>query len=677
MISLGVIRKVLVIGSGLMGHGIAEVFALSGYRTILEDVSVEALTKAKISIEKSLERMVNSGKMDKIKRDQTISLISFSQDLAGASRDVDLIIEAVPEVMEMKKEVFKVVGKEAKTDCIIASNTSNMSITELSGIVPDPTRFLGIHFFNPPVVMKLVEVIRGESTSDEIFEQILNLVKEIGKTPIRVNKDKPGFVVNRISAPEGLFFSIVLDKGIAKPEEVDAFAKSQGLPMGPYELMDYVGIDTVVHSMDYYAEYLSAEFARHEVLKGKMERKELGLKTGKGFYPWKDGRASIPQATPTDKVQLMDILAIDVNEAMRIIEEGIASPDDIEIGVKLGLNRPFGPISVAQGLSNSEVKSKLEAIVEMVGCDYFKPTESLIAGRMKEVISSKPVQQPKEKAEAQPTAEASTTPPAPAAPSPQQGGSPVEVRKEGPVAYVELNNGRLNLINASVLDGLDQAISSLSKDKDVRAVVVRGKNGVFSAGAELSQFFSGNIDFMETDRRGQRIFKSLTEMPQVTIAEISGYCFGGGFELALACDIRISSDSAEMGLPEVTRGLVPGWGGTQRLPKLIGTSRAAFLILTGERIKGMQAMTFGIVWEITTPDKLQDRVKELAAKISVDVAPTSVKMAKGLIYKGTETAMSIGLDMEAISMGVLFGTEDIKEGVVAFMQKRKPEFKGK
>ncbi len=120
MISLGAIRKVLVIGSGLMGHGIAEVFALSGYRTILEDVSVEALTKAKISIEKSLERMVNSGKMDKIKRDQTISLISFSQDLAGASKDVDLIIEAVPEVMEMKKEVFKVVAKEAKPDCIIA-----------------------------------------------------------------------------------------------------------------------------------------------------------------------------------------------------------------------------------------------------------------------------------------------------------------------------------------------------------------------------------------------------------------------------------------------------------------------------------------------------------------------------------------------------------------------------
>ncbi|MCL4332343.1 MAG: 3-hydroxyacyl-CoA dehydrogenase NAD-binding domain-containing protein [Candidatus Thermoplasmatota archaeon] len=668
------IKKVVVIGSGIMGHGIAEVFALSGYSVILEDVIPESLSRARASIEKSLARMLASGKLDQGKKDRTMQLIGYSQNLAESARDADLIIEAVPEVMDLKRQVFEDVSKVAKQGAIIASNTSNISITELSKSVPDPARFVGLHFFNPPVLMKLVEVIRGESTSDEVFELMFKLSQEIGKKPIRVNRDRAGFVVNRISAPEGLFFSAVLDNGIARPEEVDAFAKSQGLPMGPYELMDYVGIDTVVHSMEYYSSTLSGEFTRFRTLKEKMDRNELGLKTGRGFYEWKDGKAVIPAATPTDKIQLLDIFAIDVNEAVRVIEEGIATPEDIETGVKLGLNRPFGPISVAQGLSNSEIKGKLEEIARNLGCDYFLPARSIQEGRLREVINSKPApaearSEGEKISHAQESNAVST--------SPQHEGELIMVRREGPVTYLELNNGRLNLLNSQMLDELEEKIESFRKDRETRVIVFRGKSGVFSAGAELSQFFSGGIDFMETDRKGQRVFSALTELPQVTIAEISGYCFGGGFELALACDIRITSDVAEMGLPEVTRGLVPGWGGTQRLPKLIGGSRAAYMILTGERIKGARAMNIGIAWDSVPAESLSERVTSVATKIATEVAPTSVATAKTLIYKGIDTAITTGLDMEAISMGMLFGTEDIKEGVSAFLQKRKPEFKGR
>ena len=666
------ISKVLVIGAGLMGHGIAEVFALSGYHAILEDISAEMLTKAKIGVEKSLERMLKSGKIDQARRDQILSLVSYSQDLAASAKDADLIIEAVPEVVDLKRSVLQSIGKVAKAGSIIATNTSNISISDLASSVPDPTRFLGMHFFNPPVVMKLVEVIRGEKTSDDVFEGIYALSRELGKTPIKVFRDSAGFVVNRISAPEGLYFSILLDEGIAKPEEVDAFAKSQGLPMGVYELMDYVGIDTVVHSMEYYTETLSKEFSRHRVLSDMMKQNHLGLKTGKGFYNWKDGKADIPQATPTDKVQLMDIFAIDVNEAVRIIEEGVAAPTDIENGVKLGLNRPFGPISVAESLTSSEVGKKLEDIATALKCDYFKPAPSIAEGKLKDAIAVRapaPVKEPAS-TEIAPNAQATSTPP-------PVGTDLIQVRREGAVTFVEFNNGRLNLLNKDMLDSLEKTIAALQQDKESRVVVLRGKSGVFSAGAELSQFFSGGMDFLETDRRGQRIFRSLTELRQVTIAEISGYCLGGGFELAIACDIRIASDAAEMGLPEVTRGLVPGWGGTQRLPRLIGASRAAFMVLTGERVKGIQAMNLGLVWEITSPDTLENRVKTLAQKVATEVAPVSAALAKSLIYKGSEGPILTGLEMEAISMGVLFGTDDIKEGVSAFMQKRKAEFKGK
>ncbi len=664
------IKKVAVIGSGLMGHGIAEVFALSGFEVRIEDAFPEALEKAKASIGKSVEKLVKSGRIDQQKGKDTIARISYFSQMEPTVKDADFIIEAVPEIMELKKEVFSGIDKFARPDAIVASNTSNIKISSLAENMKHPENVVGMHFFNPPVVLKLVEVIKGEKTSQKVFDETFELSRKIGKTPIRVLKDSAGFVVNRINAPESLFFCLVLDQNVAKPEEVDTFARGQGLPMGPYELMDYVGIDTVVHSLDYYAQELSPEYGKCKAFRTMYESKNLGLKTGKGFYTWKEGHAEIPKASPTEKLELMDVLAVELNEAVKIIEEKIALPADIEIGVKLGMNRPFGPISVAEGLTNAEVKKKLETLAAKYGTVVFEPAESIKKGKLKEIISIKSFDQDGKKP--------ATAPEVPAGSSSSSGDQVVIMEKlPGKVARISINNTKNNLLSSEVLSDLEKNILALWNDHDVNVIIVTGKGPVFSAGAQLSQFFPGSMDFMEHSRKGERTFRLLSEIPKITIAEMKGYTLGGGFELSLACDLRVGTEDVQIGFPEVTLGLVPGWGGTQRLPRLLGTSRASYLILTGTRFSGKEAFDMGIVNRLFQKEHVDEETLKFAEELAQKAAPTAAALAKRLINKGSEVPMDAGLEMESIAMGLLYGTDDLKEGISAFLQKRKPEYPGR
>lgn len=668
MISLE-INKVTVIGAGLMGHGIAEVVALSGIRVDLEDAFPEALEKARSSIQKSLARLVKSGKLTQEGSDEVFGRIGFLSDLGESVRDSDMIIEAVPEIPDLKVKLLKEVSDSCRKDAIIASNTSNIKISTLAGNVENPERVLGLHFFNPPVLMKLVEVIKSEKTSDEAFETAFQFSRKIGKTPIRVLKDTPGFVVNRINAPESLLFCHILDKGLAKPEEVDAFGKSQGLPMGPYELMDYVGIDTVVHSLRYYSEALDPEYGKCKYFEKFMDSKELGMKTGKGFYSWENGKAQIPHAQPSNAIDLMDVLCVEINEAVKIMEEGISEPSDIETGVKLGMNRPFGPISVAEGLTNAEIKRKLQKLSEKFGTRIFYPAKSIEEGKLREILSGKS----KNKKEPQKGDVKKSETPEPAE------GEFVSLFKdvEKRVATLTISNTRNNLINAEVLQGLEKHLKELWNDKEINVVIVRGHGNTFSAGAQLTQFFSSPMDFAENARLGERTFRLLSEIPKITIAEMKGNIFGGGFELASWCDIRVATPEARMGLPEVTLGLVPGWGGSQRLSKLIGMSRATYLILTGERYDGKYAQEIGLVSKLFPVDSVEAETDKLAADLAERVAPISAGLAKNLINKGSDVPADNGLHMESMAMGLLYGTEDLKEGISAFLGKRKPEYKGR
>jgi enoyl-CoA hydratase/3-hydroxyacyl-CoA dehydrogenase len=637
---------------------------------VLEDKYPEMLEKAKGRISASLQRWVERGKVTKEQADATLSRIAYTGDLAATVSDADLIVEAVPESLELKKSIFREAAAHAPEGAIFASNTSNIRISDLAAAVPRPEKVVGMHFFNPPTAMKLVEVIPGEKTDPAVVDEVAEISAKIGKTPVKVLKDSPGFIANRVNAVDMLFFCLIADKGTASPPEVDTLFKSQGLPMGPYELIDFVGIDIPAESLVYFAKTLSPEYGKAVTFGKMVQEKKLGKKSGMGFYDWSTGRAAIPKAEPTDRVSMMDMFALEINEAVKLIEEGVARPEDIEKAVTLGMGRPFGPISVAKDLSNAEVKAKLEELAKTFDCTIFAPARSIVEGKMRDAVEGRIA----------PPATVAAAAAAPEKPAEAVGKTTDAVRLErlaGGVTKIVLNRPRLNLISDEVLDGLDRILTELWSDQEVRVVVLTGEGSVFSAGADLSKYISGSVAFMDIVRKGERTFRRLTEIPKLTIAVLKGYALGGGLELALSCDLRVATEGVELGFTEVGIGLVPIWSGSQRLPRMIGTSLASSMILTSERIKGKRASEIGIVHKLVDSGNPDEAALKWASELASSQAPVAVMLAKRLINKGAEVPSDVGLEMETIAGGVLYGTADFKEGISAMLGKRKPEYKGK
>ena len=640
---MSMIKNVTIVGAGVMGHGIAEVFALNGFNVNLEDFYPEVIEKAKKGINESLNKLIASKKIDENKKNEVLKNINYFNNIRDAVKNADLTLEVVPEIYEIKVKVLKEISEN--TDNIIASNTSNIRITEMASEILKPERLIGMHFFNPPVLMKLVEVIKGDKTLNKYVDEIYDLAVKLGKKPIKVLKDEAGFVVNRISAPESLLLCIAYQKKVAKPEEIDKYFKSQGLPMGPYQLFDYVGIDTVVDSLKYYAKELSPDYGKCNALDSFIKSKELGMKTGSGIYKWENGKAIIPEANESDKISLMDALYLEVNEATKLLEDGVASPEDIETGVKYGLNRPFGPITVANGLSNDEILETLNKLYDEYKIDVFLPSKTIKDHKLREILNKKP-EVKEEKSDL------------------------IKYGVNGKVGIITLNNGKNNLMSMELLTEIEKQLNIIENDNDVHVIIIKGNEKAFSAGADLSQFVSNPYNFMKISKRGEDIFDRITRINKIFIAELKGYVLGGGFELALACDIRVSDKNITIGFPETSLGLIPGYGGSQRLPNLIGASRAMDLILTADRINGEKAHEYGIVTRLF--DNIDEETLKFATDLSEKISPASAYVAKRLIYNTSK----INFDEESLSMGMLYAGNDLKEGVKAFLEKRKPDYKG-
>ena len=648
------IKKVAVLGAGDMGHGIAEVCAIAGYEVTMRDIKQEFLDRGMERIKQSLLKLQEKGRVQNV--ELILSRIKPTIDLAEAVKDADIIIEAVPEVFEIKTQVFAECDRLAKQDCIFASNTSTIRITELAKATKREDKFVGLHFFNPPVLMQLVEVIRGEKTSDETVNICVDFVKKIGKVSVVVKKDVPGFIVNRVQAPAGALLMAIIERGIATPEEVDATVRRMGLPMGPFELMDFTGIDIFYHANKYYAKAISPDYEPPKILEEMVKSKNLGKKTGKGWYDWSAGRPQIDMSKATDKINPLDFSIVEINEAVKLVEMSVAEPEEIDLAVKLGLNRPFGPFEIAKSIGQEQILKRLNELAQQFGKKIFEPTETIKAGKLMELIEKK--EKKEEKGEEFKT---------------------IKIEKlEGGITKLVLNRpDRLNSINLEMLEELDKAITMLWNDSETRVIVITGAGRAFSAGADLTTLITHSFDFLEHNRKGERIFRRLSEIPKPVIAAINGYALGGGLEIAMSCDIRLAKKSAILGLPEVTLGLIPGWGGTQRMVKLIGISRAMQLALTGERIPAEVAEKYGLVNKVFDDEKFEEEVIKYAREIAERCAPISMALIKRLINKGGEVPMDVGLEWECTAAGICFSTEDLREGISAFLRKEKPKFKGR
>jgi 3-hydroxybutyryl-CoA dehydrogenase len=282
------IKTIGVLGAGVMGNGIAQVAAQAGYNVIMRDIEDRFVQGGIKNIDKFLSKSVEKGKMTAEQKDGIMGKIKGTTDM-GAMKDADLVIEVIIEVMDVKKKVFAELDGICKPDVILASNTSSMSITEIAAATKRPDKVIGMHFFNPVPLMKLVEVIRGIRTSDETTATILDITKKLGKEPVEVKVDVPGFLANRLMIAVAIEAIKLYEQGIASKEDIDKAAKlGLNYPMGPFELMDLTGIDINYHVMDYFYKELPKENKWDPPLfiKNMVRAGLLGRKTGKGWYDY-------------------------------------------------------------------------------------------------------------------------------------------------------------------------------------------------------------------------------------------------------------------------------------------------------------------------------------------------------------------------------------------------------
>ena len=377
------VKKIAMIGAGDMGHGIAACCLIGGYTVVLRDIEQKFVDRGMAGIKASFDKFKAKGKMSPEAYDSALARLIPMVDIREAVKDADFIIEAVPENLELKRSVFADLDKYAPKHAILASNTSNMSITQIAAATGRPEKVIGYHFFNPAVLMRLVEVIKGAGSSDESIRIAYDIAKKINKVPVVVKKDSPGFIYNRVNIPNGAFLSKIMEAGHPTPEEFDA-AMKPFMPMAPFELLDYVGLDIGLHSMEYMMQVLSPEYKPSAPLSALVKAGTLGKKTGRGIYDWSQGRPVIDLSKATKEFDLNHMIALQVNEATKLLEEGVADgPKEIDLAMANGGGSPFGPFALAQSIGYPALLAKLEELYAKFKLEIFKPTKTMREGNIK------------------------------------------------------------------------------------------------------------------------------------------------------------------------------------------------------------------------------------------------------------------------------------------------------
>jgi enoyl-CoA hydratase/3-hydroxyacyl-CoA dehydrogenase len=664
------VSKAAVVGGGTMGGEIAQAIAVADIPVVVKDIDQKfvdaALEKARAVTEGQLSRLVKKEKLTQEQADARLAEVMGR--IVGTTSyaefgDVDFVIEAVPEKMEIKQVVFREIDAATPGHAILASNTSSLSITEIGEMTLRPDKVVGFHFFYPASVMPLVEVIAGDDTSQETATAAYNFAQAIRKQPI-VCGEVPGFVVNRIlMATIGEVWRAQEEGGLSLKGIDEAIAAAQAAPMGPFFLTDLLGLDTVLHVAEHMHNSYGESFYVHEGLRGLVADGKFGAKSGgEGFFS--DGEQTIPGEAAPDAEELVAMFTSRaLIEACLLVEEGICSVRDIDVGMmagagldpRKGLLPPFWKADV-EGLDT--VLERIENLQEKHGERFAPPLilRRLVAQGRLGLSSGQgfyPYPQPDEGEQA----------------------DTVKLETRGDVAIAWLANPPMNALAPEVIRDLGAVWERVKASDGVGAMVIASSMPiVFSAGADIKAFLrmeeGEGEELIDTAHSLLRQFGSSRI---ATVAAVNSIAFGGGCEVAMACDVRIAAEAAVFGQPEIKLGIVPGFGGTQRLPRLVGENKGLEMNLIGDAILASEAEEIGLANRVVPDHELFETALMWARKLAGQ-APVAKEQIKTHSNKGE---LADGLEAEKQAFGSAFGSEDAKEGIAAFLAKRTPKWSGR
>jgi enoyl-CoA hydratase/3-hydroxyacyl-CoA dehydrogenase len=658
------VQNVTVLGAGSMGAQIAALAAEAGYQVKCRDIEDKFLQHGKDTLNAIYDNRINKGRMTEQAKQDVLGRISFLTDLREAVQNADFIIEAIPEIMDLKKAVLKEVTALCPDDTVFATNTSSLSITEIAAAGKHPELVVGAHYFNPPSRMTLLEVIRTDKTSPDALKVTEEVALKMKRAVVNT-LDTPGFVANRIFTNMANEADWAIAQGEAKSAlEVDSAIKYKlGLPMGMLELQDTLGggsIETQYHVMEYFAEMWGKSYGPAPILAKLFKEGNFGKKTGKGYYDWSDGKANEITMNAGAGFDPIRVLAGSVNEAAKLIEMKATTKEEIDTAMMLGLNYPRGILRMADTYGIDTIVNELDRLYNT----YKKEPRYKASKVLTDLVRAGKL--------GRKTGEGFY----------RYGPGDYEMLKidtdaKTKVATLTLNRPtKANAFNADMMSELGKALAELEADAGVRCIVVTGAGANFCGGADFAAFASGRVDAaMNFSEAPHEVFTCIETLSKPVIAAINGPAMGGGLELALACDVRIMNETAIVRLPELTLGLLPGAGATQRVGRLIGWARAKEMILLTDPVDAKKALDWGLVTMTAAPQDFQKTVDEVAVKLAAG-APIAQKYAKGLLYYGAQADQRTALYLEAAISGEIGMTEDLDEGITAMNYRRGPKFTG-
>ncbi len=375
------LKNITVLGSGVMGHGIAQVSATAGYNVVLRDIEQGFLDKAMEKIRWSLDKLVSKEKISKEEGDRIFSRIKPVVDLSEAVKDAQMIIEVVPEIMDLKKKVYAELDKAAAPDVIFASNTSTLPITEIASTTSRPEKVIGIHFFNPPQLMKLVEVIPGEKTSQEVTNITQEYVKSVKKEPVLCRRDVPGFIVNRLFIPMVHEACYLMDRQGVSMTEIDSAVKFKlGFPMGIFELADFTGMDVIHKATTEMYMRDKKVINPHPTIEKMFNEKKLGQKSGEGFYKYSDDKYErVPLSEElAEKCNPIQLVANILNNAAWLVTNKASDIEELEKAANLGLGLKKPMFETAKEFGIKNIVDELNNLAKEHG-EFYKPDPLLVS----------------------------------------------------------------------------------------------------------------------------------------------------------------------------------------------------------------------------------------------------------------------------------------------------------